>query len=206
MKNIELEQLLTGDNAEMLKEKMREVQRDTEHYAKNPDPEFAETVRTTNIYRVRAHLQLDLRDKRVSFKEIMQKTFYAQQMLPEVFRPFEISKLHQEYLLDSTKWNEDYFQNQFSYLTVNFAIERVIHLANVKHQFDHHLADNVSPFIHNKNVASADDALKANTGNVFEMFWNVVKEVGFTLWEKINENRVVSGLTAAALIILCLIW
>lgn len=205
MKNIDLEQILTGDNAEMLKEKMREVQRDIESYAKNPDPEFAETVRTTNIYRVRAHLQIDLRDKRVSFKEIMQKTFYAQQMLPEVFRPLEISKLHQEYLLDSTKWNEDYFQNQFSYLTVNFAVERVIHLANVKHQFDH-LADADSPFIHNKNSVSADDVLKANTGNVFEMFWDKVKEAGFTLWEKINENRAVSGLVAVALIVLCLIW
>ncbi|HGO5823192.1 TPA: hypothetical protein ACK3JW_000856 [Mannheimia haemolytica] len=205
MKHIDLEQILTGDNAEMLKEKMREVQRDIESYAKNPDPEFAETVRTTNIYRVRAHLQIDLRDKQVSFKEIMQKTFYAQQMLPEVFRPFEISKLHQEYLLDSTKWNEDYFQNQFSYLTVNFAVERVIHLANVKHQFDH-LADADSPFIHNKNSVSADDVLKANTGNVFEMFWDKVKEAGFTLWEKINENRAVSGLVAVALIVLCLIW
>lgn len=205
MESRELEQLLTGDNAEMLKEKIREVQRDIESYAKNPDPEFAETVRSTNIHRVRARLQLELRDKRVSFKEIMQKTFYAQQMLPEVFRPFEISKLHQEYLLDSTKWNEDYFQNQFSYLTVNFAVERVIHLANVKHQFEY-LADADSPFIHNKNLVSADDVLKANTGNVFEIFWDKVKESGFTLWEKINENRAVSGLVAVALIVLCLIW
>lgn len=206
MKHVDLERILTGDNAEMLKEKMREVQRDIESYAQNPAPEFAEIVGSNNIHKVRASLQLDLRDKRVSFKEIMQKTFYAQQKLPEVFRPFEISKLHQDYLLDSPKWDEDYFQNQFSYLTANFAVERVIHLANIKYEFDHHLEDVVSPFIHNKNVVFPNKAIKENTGNVFEMLWKLVKEAGFTLWEKINENRIASGLVAAALIVLCLVW
>lgn len=119
---------ITTLNAEVLarfEEKIAE-------YAKNPDPRLQEALQQKNINLVRSILKLDLNDVDVSFEELVLKTLYTFKVLPEVFEPFEYSKLHRDVDADENNWNEDYFLTQQAYLTLNYAQERLVHLAHVK--------------------------------------------------------------------------
>lgn len=109
-----------------------------DEYAKNPEKRLQEAINNKNTNMVRSILKLDLNDKKVSFEELVIKTLYIVQIHPnqakEIFEKFELSKLHKDLETDKNLWNEDYFLTQQSYFTLNFAFERLIHLAHVKQE------------------------------------------------------------------------
>lgn len=186
-----LQDLLIGKDVEELKFVLEKMQNDVELYAKNPESHLAEAVKSGNLNSVRSLLKLDLRDNRIGFKELILKMFYVQQNLPTVFEPFEISKLHQDFILEPEQWSDEYFVTQNSYLTLNFAMERLVHLANVKYQLGGKI-ESQNPFFQPER-----DREKA--------FWVKVNTVVLSVWEKVKENPK-TAIVVLALAVLCLIW
>lgn len=124
MKNQYVNQLIL-EQKKQCEEKIRE-------YEKNLDPDIKKALRTNNVNLLRSIIKLDLNEPDLSFEQLMTKTlFLAEQDLP-IFVPFEISKLHADIEIDKKYWTKDYFSTQRSYLTVNFALERMVHLIDVK--------------------------------------------------------------------------
>lgn len=97
-----------------------------------PDAELKNSVAQQNIDAIKNQLLFMLANQRLATQDILLAILYIQQNAPEVFEPYAIKKFHPAYEEDAASWDADYFSYQQSYLNHNFALERLLHLLNVR--------------------------------------------------------------------------
>lgn len=189
MRNEYINQLLS-EQKEKCKEKIAQ-------YAKNPDSNIKEALKSGNVNLLRSIIKLDLNEPKLSFEELMTKTlFLAEKDLP-IFVPFEVSKLHLDIEIDKEHWTADYFLNHKSYLTVNFSLERMIHLIDVKRYLQDTQEDEeiiVDPMIHHP---------KGMTEKIREEFGKFRQDP--TKWIKENPKKAIGILVIFAILTWCLL-
>lgn len=85
-----------------------------------------------DIRAVQNVIKFDLKNNRLLIKDIIQEVMFVSQNIPEAFLEYEEDKFCLAIDEDNDSWNKDYFLLQQSYLNHNFAMERLMHLINVR--------------------------------------------------------------------------
>lgn len=172
-------------------------------YAKNPDKRLKEALNNQNYNMVRAILKLDLNDSAITFEELMIKTLYITEHFPEqaklIFEKFALSKLHKGLETDSHLWDEDYFLTHQSYLTLNFALERFIHLVHVKQEL---MNKKVNNNLTNSPVVVNRQQYKPET---FNKDFEEAKNSKLNVIEFVKENSLICAIVVIALVALFLL-
>ncbi|MGX2970518.1 hypothetical protein [Ursidibacter sp. B-7004-1] len=173
-----------------------------EDYARNPDGRIAEAIKSNSVNMLRSIIKLNINDKNISFEKLVIETLYIYEKLPSVFEEFELSKLHKDIETNQSLWNEDYFLTQQSYLTLNFALERIVHLAHVRNEImkglNSHSSHISQPSVDHR-IANKNKETTAN--KAFDNLWNNILN---------GDKRVIVQVGVAivtiALIALWLLW
>lgn len=98
-----------------------------------PSTDFQAAIIAKDINLVRAFISQDLNSERVDASDVGDLVWYTQRNLPEAFEKYEQdSKFRKPINEDVSVWSFDYFINQQSPLNANFALERVLHLIDVR--------------------------------------------------------------------------
>ncbi|WP_299065573.1 hypothetical protein [uncultured Psychrobacter sp.] len=77
-------------------------------------------------------IKFDLKNNRLLVEDIIQEVMFVSQNIPEAFLEYEEDKFCLAIDENNGNWNKDYFLLQQSYLNHNFAMERLMHLINVR--------------------------------------------------------------------------
>lgn len=171
-----------------------------EEYTKNPDLRLKEALTEHNTNMSRSILKLNLNDKNVSFEELGLKLLYILNSYPEqaghIFEKYEYSKLHKYFEEDKALWNEEYFLTQNSYLTLNFAFERIFHLAHVKSELF-------------KQPNGLSSSLSSNTVDKFKHSSKIEQDVAVakarSIFDKIKDFATENPKTVIAVVVIALI-
>ncbi|WP_439238609.1 hypothetical protein [Lonepinella sp. BR2919] len=151
-----------------------------------PDSRLEMAVAEKDKEHIHVILMSDLNNNRLDIREILQAMYYVLSHFPEAFEKYSLSKFYQAIEIDQTKWNEDYFYLQQSYLNHNFSLERLFHLIMVKKYigFDQII------------VSREDDKTEKSSSD--EDFLQSIKK-----WYEENKTLVnVGGLILAGLLVL----
>ncbi|SUO97899.1 hypothetical protein [Suttonella ornithocola] len=97
-----------------------------------PNERLKDAVVQKDIGRLRSLLMADINNNRLDIREVLQTIFYIYRHAPEVFEAYTISKFHPEISQNEADWNYEYFMLLQSYLNANFALERLLHLYNIR--------------------------------------------------------------------------
>lgn len=89
-------------------------------------------IEKKDIRAVQNIIKFDLKNNRLLIEDIIQEVMFVNQNLPEVFVEYEEDKFCLAIVENNNSWNKDYFLLQQSYLNHNFAMERLMHLINVR--------------------------------------------------------------------------
>lgn len=176
-------------------------------YAKNPDKRLVKALNDNNSGMVQSLLRLDLQNPNISFEELVIKSLYAQQVNADIFEKFQISKIRKDFERDESLWDEDYFLTHTSYLTLNFSLERVIHLAHVKHKLTGNQpknTDQVEQVVVNQREHQSKGFEKSFIEHTFEQIQNIGKNTG--QWAKENPKTAVCIVVGMALLALFALW
>lgn len=89
-------------------------------------------IEKKDIRAVQNIIKFDLKNNRLLVKDIIQEVMFVSQNIPEAFLEYEEDKFCLAIIENNNSWNKDYFLLQQSYLNHNFAMERLMHLINVR--------------------------------------------------------------------------
>lgn len=176
-------------------------------YAKNPDKRLVEALNDNNPDMVQSLLRLDLQNPNISFEELVIKSLYAQKINADIFENFEVSKLHKDFELDENLWDEDYFLTHKGFLTLNFSLERIIHLAHVKYKLTGNQpknTDKVEQVVVNQREHQSKGFEKSFIEHTFEQIQNIGKNIG--QWTKENPKTTTFIVVGMALLALFALW
>lgn len=183
---------------QLISEQKKQCEEKIKEYSRNPDPDIQEALKSNNINLLRSIIKLDLNEPDLSFEQLMTKTlFLAEQNLP-IFVPFEISKLHSDIEIDKKHWTKDYFSTQRSYLTVNFALERMVHLIDVKRHLQLSQPEE-KPFVVNQ-MEHPPKGMGERMKMEFEKF-----KQNPTQWIKENPKQAIGIVVVLAILAWCLL-
>ena len=90
------------------------------------------SIAKKDIRAVQNIIKFDLKNNRLLVKDIIQEVMFVSQNIPEAFLEYEEDKFCLAIIENNNSWNKDYFLLQQSYLNHNFAMERLMHLINVR--------------------------------------------------------------------------
>lgn len=98
-----------------------------------PEADFQAAVQEKNTDRVRAFIKRDLNSEYVDAEDVSDMAWYVQRNFPQAFDAYEQDeKFRKPFNEDQSVWHYDYFINQQNPLNMNFALERVLHLVQVR--------------------------------------------------------------------------
>ena len=97
-----------------------------------PEEDLRNEIGLRDINEVQNTLKFKLNNNRLRIQEIIQSMLFVYQKLPETFLEYQEDKFSLATDNDEDVWNKDYFLLQQSYLNHNFALERLMHLINVR--------------------------------------------------------------------------
>lgn len=89
-------------------------------------------IEKKDIRAVQNIIKFDLKNNRLLIEDIIKEVMFVNQNLPEIFVEYEEDKFCLAIVENNNSWNKDYFLLQQSYLNHNFAMERLMHLINVR--------------------------------------------------------------------------
>ncbi len=113
----------------------------------NPEKNMEEAIVKKDINEVQSILKFNLNNNRLVIKDVLQMMIFVSQRFPEALPEYQIDKFSLAIIEDESIWDRNYFFLQQSYLNHNFAIERLMHLINVR---DHLAQKGVKGFEHIK--------------------------------------------------------
>jgi hypothetical protein len=182
---------------QLIEKKIIKFKEKIAEYGQHPDPNIKEALQENNINLLRSIIKLELNDPNVSFEKLMAKALFLAEQDLAIFVPFETSKLHSNIEVDKRLWTEEYFLTQKSYLTLNFALERMVHLIDVKrylqpNEIKKTIVVNTmehKPMGINKQIESEFDKFKCNPMQ----------------WMKENSRKAVGILVLLAILVWCLL-
>lgn len=125
-----------------------------------PKESLQQAIVERDIRATQNAIKFDLKNNRLLIEDIIQEVMFVRKNVPEAFLEYKEDNFCLAINENSDSWNKDYFLLQQSYLNHNFALERLMHLINVR---DHLAQKGVEGFEHikvqpksqtNKNPAS----------------------------------------------------
>ncbi|VEJ08717.1 hypothetical protein [Actinobacillus delphinicola] len=96
------------------------------------DNNLNKALQEGDINRIRNALMSLLGNLHLSLEEVSKSIWYVYEKNPNVFVAYEINAFSPEINTESDKWDSNYFYRQQGYLNMNFALERLLHLFNVR--------------------------------------------------------------------------
>lgn len=97
-----------------------------------PKESLQRAIAKKDIRAVQNIIKFDLKNNRLLVEDIIQEVMFVSQNIPEAFLEYEEDKFCLAIDENNDSWNKDYFLLQQSYLNHNFAMERLMHLINVR--------------------------------------------------------------------------
>lgn len=97
-----------------------------------PSKSLSNSVNSGDISLVRTSLFMEMNDKSLSTKEIIQAIAWALSKYPTLFVAYEENAYSQKMDFDTSEWNKDYYHMQKVYASVNFSSERIRHMVAVR--------------------------------------------------------------------------
>ena len=98
----------------------------------NPEKNLEEAIVKNDINEVQSILKFNLNNNRLAIKDVLQTILFVSQRFPEALPEYQIDKFSLATSEDENVWDRNYFFLQQSYLNHNFAVERLMHLINVR--------------------------------------------------------------------------
>lgn len=98
-----------------------------------PKADFQAAIDDQKVDLVRAFILRDLNSEYLDASDVKDLVLYTQTKLPETFELYETdTKFRKPFNTNKVEWNYDYFITQQNPLDINFALERVLHLVDVR--------------------------------------------------------------------------
>jgi hypothetical protein len=131
------EDTLTKNNViveDNLREKANNLIENTDSILKqyNPKYDLEQSIIQKDYQRIQALLDSNLNNYRMLLTDIIKDMLYVYKTLPKIFQDYKVDKITLSIDEDKEEWSTGYFYLQQSYLNHNFAIERLMHLINVR--------------------------------------------------------------------------
>ena len=128
--------IISEQSHQMAQATMWSKQEIEERLAKfKPQEDFQAAIEQRNIALVRTFISRDLMSEYLDAQDVADLVCYTQKFLPETFEIYEEDdKFCKPFSKDKSVWNHDYFINQQSPLNANFALERLLHLIDVRNE------------------------------------------------------------------------
>lgn len=183
---------------QLISEQKKQCEEKIKVYANNLDDDIKEALQDKNVNMLRSIIKLELNYPAISFEQLMTKTlFLAEQDLP-IFIPFDVSKFYSDIEVDKVHWTEDYFIEQKSYLAVNFSLERMVHLIDVKRHLQ------LSQPEEKSFVVNQMEHPPKGMGERMKMEFEKFKQ-NPTQWIKENPKQAISIVVVLAILAWCLL-
>ncbi|MCK8045340.1 hypothetical protein MSG37_10600 [Shewanella sp. 1CM18E] len=99
-----------------------------------PSRSLNNCVNNDDISTIRIALFMEMNDKRLSTAALRRAIAWTLSKHPNLFVAYEENAYSQDMVLDSTKWNKDYYHMQEVYASSNFSLERIWHMVAVRDQ------------------------------------------------------------------------
>lgn len=97
-----------------------------------PKESLQQAIAEKNIKATQNVIKFDLKNNRLLIEDIIQEVMFVRKNVPEAFLEYKEDNFCLAIDKNSDSWNKDYFLLQQSYLNHNFALERIMHLINVR--------------------------------------------------------------------------
>ncbi len=97
-----------------------------------PSRSLSNSVNSDDLSAVRVSLFMQMNNKRLSTKEIIQAIAWALSKYPTLFVAYEENAYSQQMEQDKLKWDSHYYHTQELYATSNFSLERIRHMVAVR--------------------------------------------------------------------------
>lgn len=97
-----------------------------------PSAELSGYIKQNSTQDVRSMLEIYLNDLDFDLTELIKSIYYVHQKNPDFFDAHKISSIANDFDLNQSSWNWEYFNLQQVFLNRNFSLERILHLVNVR--------------------------------------------------------------------------
>ncbi|MGN9460793.1 hypothetical protein ACTMQT_12060 [Pseudomonas syringae pv. aptata] len=119
-----------------------------------PTSNLKKFVDEGDLLTTRTALRLELNDRALDGADLRGALAWAKEAVRGIFEPFSEGAFARELISDQSKWTEDYFDLQVTYLKTNFSEKRFLHLIDVREQLRDSAVESFAPI--------ASTASKAN--------------------------------------------
>ena len=97
-----------------------------------PSSNLKKFVDEGDLLTTRTALRLELNDRRLNGAELSAALTWIKGSVPEIFEEFSEGAFARELVSNQSKWTEDYYDLQVTYLKTNFSEKRFLHLIEVR--------------------------------------------------------------------------
>ncbi|MBO1929807.1 hypothetical protein J4731_22400 [Providencia rettgeri] len=97
-----------------------------------PSGSLSNSVNSGDLSSARISLFMEMNDKHLSTKEIIQAIAWVLSEYPTLFVDYEENAYSQKMEQDETTWDSHYYHTQELYATSNFSSERILHMVAVR--------------------------------------------------------------------------